>query len=86
MMAATKAILGEDKVHVADPLMAAEDFSYMLQQAPGCMIQLGVHNPTWEQPVYPVHRADFRMDEDALPVGVAALVASAVQWMQTHVA
>lgn len=84
MMTATKAILGEEQVHVAEPIMAAEDFSYMLQQAPGCMIQLGVHNPAWEQPVYPVHRADFRMDEDALPVGVAALVASAVQWMQTH--
>ncbi|HRW05715.1 MAG TPA: M20 family metallopeptidase [Caldilineaceae bacterium] len=86
MMAATKAILGEEKVHTAEPIMAAEDFSYMLQQAPGCMIQLGVHNPAWELPVYPVHRADFRMDEDALPVGVAALVASAVEWMQIHVA
>ncbi len=84
MMSATKALFGEEKVHVAEPIMAAEDFSYMLQQAPGCMIQLGVHNPTWEEPVYPVHRADFRMDEDALPVGVAALVASAVQWMQAH--
>ncbi len=84
MMSTTKAIFGEEKVHVAEPIMAAEDFSYMLQQAPGCMIQLGVHNPTWEEPVYPVHRADFRMDEDALPVGVAALVASAVQWMQAH--
>ena len=82
MMAATKAIFGEDKVHEAEPIMAAEDFSYMLQQAPGCMIQLGVHNPEWAEKVYPVHRADFRMDEDALPVGVAALVASAVGWMQ----
>lgn len=84
MMAATKAVLGEEQVHVSEPIMAAEDFSYMLQQAPGCMIQLGVHNATWEEPVYPVHRADFRMDEDALPVGVASLVASAIQWMQDH--
>jgi len=82
MMAATKALFGADKIHETPPIMAAEDFSYMLQQAPGCMIQLGVHNPAWEAPVYPVHRADFRMDEDALPVGVAALVASAIGWMQ----
>ena len=82
MMGATKEILGDGNVLEADPLMAAEDFSYMLQQAPGCMIQLGVHNPAWEDPVYPVHRADFQMDEDALPVGVAALVACAVKWMQ----
>jgi amidohydrolase len=82
MMAATKAIFGDENITVANPIMAAEDFSYMLQQAPGCMIQLGVHNAAWEEPVYPVHRADFRMDENALPIGVAALVASAVQWMQ----
>ena len=82
MMAANKEIFGEENVLEAAPVMAAEDFSYMLQQAPGCMIQLGVHNASWEEPVYPVHRADFRMDEDALPVGVAALVASAVRWMQ----
>lgn len=82
MMAATKEILGDENVLEAEPIMAAEDFSYMLQQAPGCMIQLGVHNPAWEEAVYPVHRADFRMDEDALPVGVAALVACAVKWMQ----
>lgn len=84
MMAASTEIFGEENVQEASPMMAAEDFSYMLQQAPGCMIQLGVHNPTWEESVYPVHRADFRMDEDALPVGVAALVASAVKWMQEH--
>ena len=82
MMTATKALFGADKIHETPPIMAAEDFSYMLQQAPGCMIELGVHNPGWEAPVYPVHRADFRMDEDALPIGVAALVASAVGWMQ----
>jgi len=53
----------------------------MLQQAPGCFIMLGVQNPAWGQ-VYPVHTPTFRLDEAALPIGTAALVATAVGWMQ----
>ena len=34
-------------------------------------LRLGVHNPGWKEH-YPVHRADFRLDEDALPIGTAA--------------
>jgi metal-dependent amidase/aminoacylase/carboxypeptidase family protein len=81
MMAAARGLLGADKVQESDMIMGAEDFSYMAQKAPGCFLRLGVHNPGWEQ-YYPVHRADFRMDEDALPIGAAALVAAALHWMQ----
>lgn len=81
MVAATRDLLGADKVLEADMVMGAEDFSYMAQAAPGCFLVVGVRNPTWEQ-IYPVHRADFRMDEDALPVGSAALAAAALRWME----
>jgi amidohydrolase len=53
----------------------------MAQAAPGCFLRLGVHNPGWKEH-YPVHRADFRLDEDALPIGTAALVTTALRWME----
>jgi amidohydrolase len=75
------ALLGEDQVKQADQGMGAEDFSYMAETAPGCFIRLGVHDPAWGEHMYNVHRADFRMDEDALPIGTAALAAAALAWM-----
>jgi IAA-amino acid hydrolase len=74
-------LLGEDHVLGTPLIMGAEDFSYMAQSAPGCFLFLGVHNPAWQE-IYPVHRADFRLDEDALPIGTAALVAAALSWME----
>ncbi len=83
MRAATQGLLGEENVVVAEPVMGAEDFSYMAQAAPGSFLFLGVKNPSWDR-IYPVHRADFRIDEDALPIGAASLAAVAIEWMETH--
>ena len=65
-------------------VMGAEDFSYMAQAAPGCFLRLGVHSPDWGDDYFLLHRADFKMDEDALPIGSAALAAAAIEWMETH--
>ncbi len=81
MIAAMQTMLGADQVREADMGMGAEDFSYMAQTAPGCFLRLGVQNPAWDKQYF-VHRADFRLDEDALPIGAAALAAAALQWMQ----
>jgi IAA-amino acid hydrolase len=81
MSAAMGKLLGEENVVRADLIMGAEDFAYMAQEAPGCFLRLGVHDPAWSEH-YPVHRADFRMDEDALPIGSAALVTAALEWME----
>ncbi len=81
MMEATREILGEEKVVEAEPITGAEDFSYMAQAAPGSFLFLGVHNPNWEG-YYNVHTPQFRLDEDALPIGAAALASAAVKWLQ----
>lgn len=81
MMGAMRELLGEDRVAESELILGAEDFSYMAQAAPGCFLRLGVHNPSWRE-YYPVHRADFRMDEDALPIGAAALALTALRWME----
>lgn len=82
MSGAVAGLVGADRVQNSGPIMAAEDFSYMAQKAPGCMLGLGVHDPAWGDNYYPVHRADFRMDENALPLGAAALAMAAVEWME----
>ena len=84
MMSATADLFGNENVEEVPPVMAAEDFSYMAQAAPGCMVQLGVHDPAWGDEIFPVHRADFKMDERALPIGTASLAAAAIRWMQAH--
>lgn len=81
MMDAMRELLGEDRVAESELIMGAEDFSYMAQAVPGCFLRLGVHNPSWRE-YYPVHRADFRLDEDALPIGAAALALTALRWME----
>ncbi len=81
MMEACRDFLGEANVNTATPIMGAEDFSYMAQAAPGSFVMLGVHNPKWEK-IYYVHTPEFRMDEDALPIGSAALASAAIKWMQ----
>ena len=47
----------------------------------GLFLAAGRARPAWAEH-YPVHRADFRMDEDALPIGSAALVTAALEWME----
>ena len=83
MMSATRSLLGEDKVFEANQVMAAEDFSFMAQAAPGCFLRLGTHNPDWVQR-YPVHTPTFRLDEEALPVGAASLVATVLTWLKQN--
>ncbi len=74
-------LLGKEQVYEHKPVMGGEDFSAMLQEAPGCFMLLGVKNPEWEQE-YPVHTPTFRIDERALAIGAASLAATAVEWMQ----
>ncbi len=82
MEEAMTGLLGEDHYFEAPLIMGAEDFSFMARAVPGCFLRLGTHNPAWPQ-MYPVHTATFRMDEDALPIGSAALAAAALRWMET---
>jgi len=81
MNATAQQLLGTENVQESPMIMGAEDFSYMAQAAPGSFLFLGVKNPEWERE-YPVHRNDFRLDEDALPLGAASLAATALAWME----
>ena len=69
-------------VHPGMPIMAAEDFSFVLQKVPGAMLMLGVKSPQWAAPK-PVHTAQFDLDEAALPVGAAAYAAMALEFLNS---
>jgi metal-dependent amidase/aminoacylase/carboxypeptidase family protein len=56
--------------------MGGEDFAYFAQRVPGVHVRLGIRSDAAES-TYPGHSAQFRIDEAALPFGVATLVAFA---------
>ena len=62
------------RVERMPPTMGGEDFAYFAQRVPGVHVRLGVRSEA-AGAVHPGHSAQFRIDEAALPVGVATLVA-----------
>jgi metal-dependent amidase/aminoacylase/carboxypeptidase family protein len=58
------------------PTMGAEDFSFMLEQRPGCFFFLGTQSD--ETTAVPHHNARFAIDESALETGVQMMVALAM--------
>ena len=75
-----QAVLGQRMGAVmADPIMGAEDFSYVLQRVPGAMAFLGACPPDVEpDEAPPNHSNRVHFDESALPSGVALYAAFAL--------
>jgi len=66
-----KEVLGEENAALQDdPLMGAEDFSYVLQRVPGAMVRLGTAPPGVENPA-PNHSNRMIRDEQAMASGIA---------------
>jgi amidohydrolase len=73
-MAVTRAaakVVGEAKASLPQKTMGAEDFSYFLQQRPGCFFFVGAALPG---EVRPHHKSVFDFDERAMLVGASVLV------------
>jgi len=67
---AVVATLGEAGVAAMDyPSMGAEDFSFYLQQLPGCYVRFGAR--LRENEYIPLHSPAFDIDENVLKVGAA---------------
>ncbi|OQB97821.1 MAG: putative hydrolase YxeP [Spirochaetes bacterium ADurb.Bin110] len=75
-------ILGESKVIMRqEPNLGVEDFAYFLRERPGTFWHLGCGKPRMEK-IYPLHSAEFDIDEACLPIGVAIQAASALTFLQ----
>ena len=76
-----KRVLGEQNVFRGNkPTMGGEDFSFFAQRAPGVMFSLGAGNPA-KGCDFPIHHPRFNFDEDAIPVGMAILAESALEFL-----
>lgn len=65
------------------PVLGAEDFSYFANEVPGLFLWLGIRTPGASDELFPPnHSPLFRIDEDALPLGVRALAQLAVGYLE----
>jgi hippurate hydrolase len=73
-----RSLVGEDRVvEMPDPVMGAEDWSYVLERVPGSMAFLGAAPPGVERPA-PTHSNRMLLDEPAMAVGIALHAAMAL--------
>ncbi|MEP3052005.1 MAG: M20 family metallopeptidase [Erythrobacter sp.] len=68
---------------LADPIMGAEDFSYVLEKVPGAMFFLGVapQGEDWTS-CCAIHSPRMHVDETALPQGTAMLAGCALEFLE----
>ncbi|XP_068652749.1 IAA-amino acid hydrolase ILR1-like 3 [Aristolochia californica] len=78
-----EALLGEDKVQLCPMCMGAEDFSFYLQQIPGCDFNVGIRNESLGS-TKELHSPHFFVDENVLPVGAALHAAVALTYLDTN--
>jgi amidohydrolase len=82
MLPTLRRVAGADRVNVVPLRTGAEDFSFFQEKVPGFFFFLGV-TPDGQNPetVPGNHSPLFFADEGALPVGVRALSAAALDWL-----
>ena len=74
-------LLGKNSViEIEGPIMAAEDFARYLAHVPGAMFRLGIRNPKLGA-VHPWHHKSFRVDEEAIRVGVIVCTKAIVDYL-----
>jgi metal-dependent amidase/aminoacylase/carboxypeptidase family protein len=77
-----KSLLREQSIaHLPTPQLGGEDFAFYSQRVPSLMFRLGVRNEA-RGIVHRVHSSRFDLDEDALPIGAAALACVAMDYVQ----
>ncbi len=76
-----KSLVGEQGVvYLPTPELGGEDFAFFSQRVPSLMFRLGVRNEA-RGLVHSVHSSRFDLDEDALPLGAAALARIAMDYL-----
>lgn len=78
-----EAVAGAERVHVTPPELGAEDFSFIAERVPGFYFQIG-GRPTnvSEADAADHHTPDFYIDDSGLTLGVRAMTALALQYLQ----
>ena len=67
---AAAAVIGQEQVlRNIDPVMGAEDFSYMLNERPGCYVWLGQGGQVGGEGA--LHHPRYNFNDEALPIGAS---------------
>ncbi|MFJ7696637.1 M20 family metallopeptidase [Lysinibacillus fusiformis] len=75
-----KEIVGEENLQIdEEPLAGTEDFSYISQRIPTMFMWAGSNGLGNQN--YPLHNPNIILDEGVLPLGVAVVVHSAINWL-----
>ena len=73
-------LLGSEAVHtMSHPIMASEDFSYVLERVPGAIANLSTRPA--DGPAFPNHSPRMLVNESALATGIAMHVAVALRFL-----
>jgi amidohydrolase len=84
MLPVLEAVAGSDRVRQNPPVTGAEDFSFIADRVPSFYITLGGRPTNVSKADAPDHHTpDFYVDEGGLMLGVRALTAMALQYLQT---
>ena len=87
MVPVLQAVAGKDGVHLAPAETGAEDFSFVAQKVPGLYINLGGRPANVSAEDAPDHHTpDFFVDDSGLKLGVRAMSAMALHYLQTRAA
>jgi amidohydrolase len=73
-------LFGEESVHHSPLIMAGEDFSYYLEQVPGCYMFVGAGNQN-EGILHPHHHPKFDIDERSMLQASKLLLSMAINFM-----
>jgi len=76
-----KECFGEEAYHLDNPTMGGEDFSFYLDEVPGCFALVGSGN-TEKDTRWAHHNGHFNVDEDALKVGAELYVQYALAYLE----
>ena len=68
---AARAAVGPRSVQLTEQSLGGEDFAWYLTKVPGALARLGTRLPGGR--TFDIHQADFRVDEEALRVGIRLL-------------
>ena len=76
-------VVGADNTIVSPPMMGAEDFSYFLEQRPGCFYFVGSANEE-KGLVWSHHHPRFDIDEESMTYGMEVMVETVFEYLSRN--
>ena len=81
-------VVGPDNVHEYEPTMGSEDFSFFLQEKPGCYFVIGNGDGSHREGGHGLgpcmlHNPSYDFNDELIPLGATAWVRIAEEWLKS---